>query len=49
MEGPEEAKGKPTDGTLEEYVATLRWGPTRLRDEGRVYLKIGQIAKMVKV
>jgi ribosomal protein S15P/S13E len=49
MEGREESKGKPTDGTLEQYVATLRWSPTRLRDDGRVYLKIGQIAKIVKV
>ena len=49
MEGREEVKGEPADGTLEDYVAMLRWGPARLRGEGRVYLKIAQIAKMVKV
>ena len=38
-----------TSEMLQSYVYTLRWGPKKLRSEGRVYLKIKQFAKMLAV
>ena len=37
------------DGGLRHYIQVLRWGPTQQRQTGRPFLKIIQIARMMRM